>query len=223
MNRNIFIVLFLNNRSTRIKKDMAAIVSTVYAPLDRTCDSECASHRRNISDSTTATTESVDSAEPLNPNASSNFTSITPSDFRWTGDPSSKTKEKIFERETQVDEANSASISSSKHLSGGSWLLEIVSLLASALSIAMIIGILFYFDGRALPDWPNGITLNTLIALLTAIANASIAAPLSSGLSQLKWIHFKQERRPLTDMELFDDASRGVYGAMKLLVFAHGG
>lgn len=202
---------------------MAAAISTVYAPLDLISGNDSTPHRRNISNSTTATIDSADSTEPLNPKANSPFTPVTPFDRHWSSDFPNKTKEKTIEREIQDVEATSTSSSSSKHLSGGSWLLEIISLIASVLSIATIIGVLFHFNGRALPDWPDGISLNTLIALLAAIANASLAAPLSSGLSQMKWIHFKQERRPLTDMELFDDASRGVYGAMKLLIFARGG
>lgn len=201
---------------------MAAAVSTVYAPLDLMSDNDSTPHRRNISNSTASTADSADSAEALISNPNPSFNSVNPIDLHWSSDFVNKTKEKIIEREIR-DETNSAPSRSSKYLNGGSWRLEIISLIASVLSIATIIGVLFHFDGQALPDWPNGISLNTLIALLTAIANATLAAPLSSGLSQMKWIHFKQERQPLTDMELFDDASRGVYGSMKLLIFGRGG
>lgn len=126
-------------------------------------------------------------------------------------------------KQAQDYEAATIPSSSIRHAGGGSWHLEIISLIASVLSIAAIISVLFHFNERPLPDWPNGITVNTLIALLTAITNASIAAPLSSGLSQLKWIHFKQECRPPKDIELFDDVSRGLYSAMKFLVYARGG
>ena len=105
----------------------------------------------------------------------------------------------------------------------GSWVFEIVSLLISAAAVAGIIGLLAHFDGRSLPTWPLNITLNTLIALLATLANANLAIPLQSGLSQLKWVRFKAGRAPLTDMEAFDDASRGTWGAMKLLVKARGG
>lgn len=202
---------------------MAAAVSTVYAPLGLMGDNDSTPHRRNISNSTASTADSADSAEALISNPNPSFNSVNPIDLQWNSDFVNKTKEKIIEREIRDDETNSTPSSSSKYLNGGSWLLEIISLIASVLSIATIIGVLFHFDGQALPDWPNGISLNTLFALLAAIANATLAASLSSGLSQMKWIHFKQEWRPLTDMELFDDASRGVYGAMKLLVFARGG
>lgn len=101
--------------------------------------------------------------------------------------------------------------------------MEIVSFAIGLSSLAAMVGVLAHFDGRRMPNWPTGITLNTLIALLAAIANAAIATPLQQGLSQLKWITFQSESRPLTDMEHFDEASRGVLGSAKLLVLGRGG
>lgn len=133
-----------------------------------------------------------------------------------------KTHEKIQEREVDNLEAQSSPHGDAYESWHGSWRLEIVSMLTSVLALAAIIGVLSHFDGHALPNWPREITLNTLIALLTAIANASMVAPLSSGLSQLKWLHFHGKRRRLTDIELFDDASRGVYGSIRLLMLGRG-
>ena len=123
----------------------------------------------------------------------------------------------------QDGENGSVSSGSSKHLQGGSWTVEIISFTIALLALAAIIGVLAHYNGKSMPSWPTGITLNTLIALLTAIANAALASPLQQGLSQLKWISFKRESRPLTDMEAFDDASRGIWGSIKLLVMGRGG
>lgn len=111
----------------------------------------------------------------------------------------------------------------SKHLSEGSWLMEISSFVIGLSALMAMVGVLAHFDGRRMLNWPTGITLNTLIAVLAAIANAGIAFPLQQGLSQLKWITFQREPRPLTDMEHFDDASRGVFGSAKLLALGRGG
>ena len=105
----------------------------------------------------------------------------------------------------------------------GSWVFEIVSLLVSIAAIAGMIGVLAHFNGRSLPEWPLDITLNTLVALLATLANANLAMPLQSGIGQFKWIHFKAGRAPLTDMEAYDDASRGTWGAIKLLAKLRGG
>lgn len=100
--------------------------------------------------------------------------------------------------------------------------METISFAISLSSLAAIVGVLALFDGRRIPNWPTGLTLNTLIALLTASANAAITTPLQQGLGQLKWIIFQSESRPLTDMEHFDEASRGVLGSAKLLVLGIG-
>lgn len=105
----------------------------------------------------------------------------------------------------------------------GTWLPEIVTLLIGLAAVASIIGVIARYNGRALPDWPYAITLNALIALLATIANATMSITLSSGISQSKWIRFKQGQAPLSDVETFDEASRGSWGALKLLVKRRGG
>ena len=100
---------------------------------------------------------------------------------------------------------------------------EIVTLLVGFAAVASIIGVIARFNGRALPEWPYQITLNALIALLATVANATMSITLSSGISQSKWIRFKQANKPLSDVEVFDEASRGSWGALKLLVKRRGG
>ncbi|KAK3375602.1 hypothetical protein B0T24DRAFT_524142 [Lasiosphaeria ovina] len=104
-----------------------------------------------------------------------------------------------------------------------SWTYEMLSMLFAIGAVGSITGVLAYYDGKSLPSWPSSITLNAIIAILATIATASMSVPLSSGLGQLKWIRFRQNRTPLSDMELFDDASRGALGALALLLRARGG
>ncbi|ETS77791.1 hypothetical protein PFICI_09853 [Pestalotiopsis fici W106-1] len=106
---------------------------------------------------------------------------------------------------------------------GGSWTLEIVTILFACAAVGGIMGVLARFENRPLPDWPYYITLNALIALLAAVALATMSVSLQNGISQLKWIRFKESRAPLADMETFDEASRGTWGALKLLATARGG
>lgn len=191
-------------------------------PTHRRADSDASNHsvapRQPVS--------SIESEEIVNESLVSPFSPQTLVNGSWHGQSTSSTEkhpEKTAEHKVRDCEASTTTSSSSNNLGGGSWTLEILSLLASISAIAAIVGVLAHFNGQSLPHWPEQITLNTLVALLSALATASIAAPLSSGLSQLKWIHFKGAHRPLTDMVLFDDASRGVYGAIKLLIFSRGG
>ncbi|RYO90226.1 hypothetical protein DL766_009935 [Monosporascus sp. MC13-8B] len=112
---------------------------------------------------------------------------------------------------------------SSSRGGGGSWTLEIVTIAIALGAVGSILGVLARFNGQALPEWPYYITLNALIALLATVTTAAMGISLDNGLSQLKWIRFKESRAPLTDMEAFDDASRGIWGAARLLASARGG
>ncbi|KAL2064952.1 hypothetical protein VTL71DRAFT_4092 [Oculimacula yallundae] len=113
--------------------------------------------------------------------------------------------------------------SKARAVSNETWFLEIFCLVVGILSFAASIAVLAVFHNKPLPQWPFGITLNTLIALISAVTNASLAVPLASGFGQLKWNWFKRKPSPLTDMELFDEASRGSWGAVRLLSSGRGG
>jgi len=97
------------------------------------------------------------------------------------------------------------------------WLPEVVCCVVSIASLAALAALLRRYDGRGLRDWPLGVTLNTLVAFLAAIAQAALVVPVTEGLAQMKWNWFARQARPLADMQNFEDASRGPYGSVKLL------
>ncbi|KAI8946749.1 hypothetical protein F4801DRAFT_42180 [Xylaria longipes] len=106
---------------------------------------------------------------------------------------------------------------------GVSWIPEILAVVISLGAVGSIMGVLAKFNGHALPEWPYYITLNAIIAVLVAVITAAMNVSLQNCMSQLKWIRFKKTRAPLSDMEAFDDASRGTWGAFKLLFTSRGG
>ncbi|KAG8162585.1 hypothetical protein KVR01_008350 [Diaporthe batatas] len=105
----------------------------------------------------------------------------------------------------------------------GSWFWEVVATIFAIGAVASIIALLARYEGQPLPKWPYAITLNALIAVLTTVANAAMAVPLSSGLGQLKWERMKNNYARLVDMEVLDEASRGAWGAINMLVRLRGG
>ncbi|KAK3954431.1 hypothetical protein QBC32DRAFT_336356 [Pseudoneurospora amorphoporcata] len=154
--------------------------------------------------------------------------------------PMSASPAASWEKQNRTKHANRHSTMSSTSGSGGSsnmksdklsaifskngtWTYESISMLVALGAVASIIAVLATYDGQPLPSWPHWITLNAVIAILATVATASMSVPLSSGLGQLKWIRFKQGRAPLSDMEIYDDASRGAFGAVNMLVQARGG
>lgn len=89
-------------------------------------------------------------------------------------------------------------------------------LLALALFIALIV-VLRVYDNKGLPDWPMGLTLNTLVAFLATMCRSIIIIPIGEGLSQLKWNWFVAKKRPIKDLYIFDQASRGPWGSIRLI------
>ncbi|KAI3558115.1 hypothetical protein CABS01_02675 [Colletotrichum abscissum] len=96
------------------------------------------------------------------------------------------------------------------------WLPELIWSIISIASVAALAGVLSRFDGQRLPEWPLGLTLNTLIAFLATLARAAFVIPVSESLSQLKWLWYRKAR-PLKDFQDFDSASRGPWGSIQLL------
>lgn len=99
------------------------------------------------------------------------------------------------------------------------WSIEILSCIMSLAALVAIVIVLKEYDQQTMPTWPLGITLNTLLAFLTAISQAGFVNPVFQGLSQMKWNWFVDKDRPLADFEKFDNASRGSWGSF-LLVFS---
>ncbi|KAK4230588.1 hypothetical protein QBC38DRAFT_356708 [Podospora fimiseda] len=98
------------------------------------------------------------------------------------------------------------------------WLPELFCWLLSLLCFVAIVVVLKVYDGRELSDWPLAVSLNTLVAFLTAICQVALAIPLSEGISQLKWNSFARGDKPLADFQTFEDAKRGPVGSAKLLL-----
>ncbi|KAK3348434.1 hypothetical protein B0H65DRAFT_175644 [Neurospora tetraspora] len=142
--------------------------------------------------------------------------------------PASWEKQRNHDANRQFAMSTSSSGKSDGKLSAifsknGTWTYETISMFVALGAVASIIAVLATYDGQPLPSWPHWITLNAVIAILATVATASMSVPLSGGLGQLKWIRFKQGRAPLSDMELYDDASRGAFGAVNMLFRARGG
>ncbi|KAF2654709.1 hypothetical protein K491DRAFT_716834 [Lophiostoma macrostomum CBS 122681] len=102
------------------------------------------------------------------------------------------------------------------------WSLEIISWSVSAVCMAGIIGVLFVYKDKRIPNWPLGLTLNAYISVLSKIASAGLLLPVSEALGQLKWSWFNKGSKKIWDFEIFDNASRGPWGSLLLLVRTKG-
>jgi hypothetical protein len=103
------------------------------------------------------------------------------------------------------------------------WLIEIVCWSLSAACMAGIIIVLAVYKDKSIPHWPLGLTLNAYISNLSKVASAAILLPISEAIGQLKWSWFnKGNSKKLWDFEIFDNASRGPWGSLVLLVRTRG-
>lgn len=101
------------------------------------------------------------------------------------------------------------------------WWQEMLCCLISVVALVILTIILKKFNSQPLPDWPSGITLNTVLACIATICRSALLVPVTEGLAQAKWVWFKQPR-PLKDFEAFDKASRGLSGSLSLLSHTKG-
>jgi hypothetical protein len=106
------------------------------------------------------------------------------------------------------------------------WLLEILSWLFSAICMGAVVGVLIYLRGEPLSKWTleekTHLTLNTYISILSKMAGAALILPVSEALGQLKWSWFLEHSKQMWDFEIFDNASRGPWGSMLLLLRTKG-
>ncbi|CAO2655603.1 Nn.00g044060.m01.CDS01 [Neocucurbitaria sp. VM-36] len=106
------------------------------------------------------------------------------------------------------------------------WLLEVLSWLFSALCMAAVIGVLIKLRDEPLSKWAlaekTGFTLNAYISILSKMAGAALILPVSEALGQLKWSWFLEHSKQMWDFEIFDNASRGPWGSLLLLVRTKG-
>ncbi|KAJ5504972.1 hypothetical protein N7463_007846 [Penicillium fimorum] len=101
------------------------------------------------------------------------------------------------------------------------WILEAVGILVSAATTIAIVVILRKYNGHEQQDWKH-VSLNSLISWLSTIAKACVLFSISQGIGQLKWVWFADQSRPLSDLDTFDSASRGVTGSATLLWLVKG-
>ena len=112
------------------------------------------------------------------------------------------------------------------------WLIEISSFFLATLALAAIFITLAVHSGRPMPQWPKVISINSLIAIFTAVLKAALMMPVAegivfglvshtlltprTGIGQLKW-HWFHQPRSLVDLDRIDAASRGPWGSFKLM------
>lgn len=104
-----------------------------------------------------------------------------------------------------------------------SWLCEAVAMSFSIGCLAAIVIVVGAHNGKRIPQFILGLTLNTIISVLSTASKASLMFVLSNILGQVKWCWMEQSGRRIFDIQALDNASRGPLGAFDILVTWTGG
>lgn len=98
------------------------------------------------------------------------------------------------------------------------WIFELSAIIGTIAFFVAIGVILKKYDGKEVPDWGVNINLNALLALLSTFLRALLVLIVAQVLSQRKWDWYsKGTTRPMVDLQRYDEASRGSFGAIRLL------
>ncbi|ETS86316.1 hypothetical protein PFICI_00144 [Pestalotiopsis fici W106-1] len=101
------------------------------------------------------------------------------------------------------------------------WWAEILNTVLMIGSLCGMVGVLYQNQDKPLPDLPFTISINTVVSILSTVLKASAGLILAEGISDLKWKWFRINRS-LHDLAVFDMASRGPWGCLRLLIRPRG-
>ena len=114
------------------------------------------------------------------------------------------------------DTAHVASVPANGHLLHFEWWWEVYAVGLAVASIVAVVAVLISVQGKPLVDWKMPIQPNSLVAVFSTIAKSALLVPIASCISQLKWNYFESPRT-LNQLQVWEDASRGPWGALVML------
>ncbi|KAJ2987533.1 hypothetical protein NUW58_g4454 [Xylaria curta] len=105
------------------------------------------------------------------------------------------------------------------------WRWEIASLFVAIGLLGAMYGILRRYEDQRVPDWGPNISLNTLFATIATAIRICLIFVLAEIIGQAKWSYFISNARSTGDSptrrlilaDHFDQASRGFFGAVRLI------
>lgn len=98
------------------------------------------------------------------------------------------------------------------------WYAKGIAITTTFFCTATVTCILAMMNNKPLSHWNFIISLNATVAALITAAQSTAIFSVSSCQSQSKWLHFKKSARMLQEFDLFEDASRGPWGSLMVLL-----
>lgn len=98
------------------------------------------------------------------------------------------------------------------------WALEIASCIGGLVALFCIVGVLLKYDGSAIPEWPYGITINSVLSWIVLVFNAFMLGTIATCFGQMAWVNFSSPTdKPLSDVSSYHWASRGAIGCVAFI------
>ncbi|KAJ5531302.1 hypothetical protein N7527_004695 [Penicillium freii] len=99
----------------------------------------------------------------------------------------------------------------------GSWAWEIGSATLAVVGLVLLVAFLVTINDTPYATWQYTVSPNTVVSIIVTITKAAVMVSVSSCLGQLKWNLF-QNPAPLYHMQVIDQASRGPWGSLEVLL-----
>ncbi len=99
-----------------------------------------------------------------------------------------------------------------------SWFWEICSSTISIVSIVLMLVFLNFINKAPIENWVSQTSPSTIISITTIAARTTMMVPVASCIDQLKWQHYLHRPNMLHHFQIFEEASRGPWGAAKALL-----
>lgn len=100
------------------------------------------------------------------------------------------------------------------------WWTELLSIIFSLSCLAANVGVLAALDDQPYKSWRIAqvdVTPNAIISTIATFTKASLLLTVAEVIVQLKWLYFQARMQRISDLQVFDDASRGPLGSIRLL------
>lgn len=126
------------------------------------------------------------------------------------------------ESKTNLQAESPSNAAETRHMSRNwfnfaeSWWWEIGSAALSVAALVLLMLFLTYLQGTAYASWAYRISPNAIISIMVTVGKAAMLVSVTNCLSQLKWNQYRV-RRPLYNLQAFDQASRGIFGSLEML------
>ena len=96
------------------------------------------------------------------------------------------------------------------------WAFEVFGIFVSAIASGALVGILWKYNHAPLFDW-HGITLNTVVSIISTISKTLLMFTVAAAISQWKYVVFS-EKQKLIDFDTLDSARDSPLGSIILLI-----